>query len=138
MIHPVVQKLCETIVIDLSNGAGIPELVRFQEYFREYKIVACHGLSCEDIMLEGQVYSFKRINYHVITNLTAATARRYVCKACNKWYKIDVTHVCDKTCSDCVISPRVRSVVLAISVPNVTGISEVARVSRNTSGAHRT
>jgi len=40
-------------------------------------------------MLEGQAYSVKRINllyddveehWHVITKLTAATARRYVCK----------------------------------------------------------
>jgi len=38
-IRPVVQKLLKTIYIDLSNGAGIPELVRFQERFREYKIV---------------------------------------------------------------------------------------------------
>jgi len=32
-IRPVVQTLLETIAIDLSNGAGIPELVSFQEYF---------------------------------------------------------------------------------------------------------
>jgi hypothetical protein len=32
-IRPVVQTQIETIGIDLSNGAGIPELVRFQEYF---------------------------------------------------------------------------------------------------------
>jgi len=30
-IHPVVQKLCRSIGIDLSNGAGIPEFVTFQE-----------------------------------------------------------------------------------------------------------
>ena len=29
-IRPIVQTLLETIRIDLSNGAGIPELVRFQ------------------------------------------------------------------------------------------------------------
>ena len=32
-IRPVVQSLLETIGIHLSNGAAIPELVRFQEYF---------------------------------------------------------------------------------------------------------
>ena len=33
-IRPVVQTLLETIGIDLSNGAEIPEIVRLQEYFR--------------------------------------------------------------------------------------------------------
>ena len=109
-IRRVVQKLLKKTCIDLSNGAGISEIVRFQENFREYKIVVYHGLSCEDIMFEGQVYSVKRINllyddferhYHVITNLTAAVARRYVCKACHKSCRRDVTHACDQTCSDC-------------------------------------
>jgi len=34
-IRPVVRNLLETTGIDLSNCAGIPELVRFQEQFRE-------------------------------------------------------------------------------------------------------
>jgi len=50
-----VQTLLKTTGTDLSNDAGIPKFVRFQEYFREYKIVVYHGLSCEDIMFEGQV-----------------------------------------------------------------------------------
>jgi len=45
-IRPVIQNLLETTGIDLPNGAGIPEIVRFQEHFREYKIVVYHGLSC--------------------------------------------------------------------------------------------
>ena len=38
-IRPVVQNLLETTGINLTNGAGIPELVRYQEHFHEYKIV---------------------------------------------------------------------------------------------------
>jgi len=34
-IRHVVEKLLETTGIDLSNGTGIPELVRFQEHFSE-------------------------------------------------------------------------------------------------------
>ena len=89
-ISPVVQNLCKKTGIDLSNGAGFPELVRFLEHFREYKIVVYQGLSCEDIMFEWQVDSSKLLyddfegHYHVITNLTVATARKYVCKGCNK------------------------------------------------------
>jgi len=84
-IRPVVQILCETTVIDVSNGSGIPELVRFQEHIREYKRVVYHGLSCEDIMFEGQVDKSKRTNlhyddverhYHMITNVTAVIAKK--------------------------------------------------------------
>ena len=65
-------------------------------------------------MFERQVESVKRVNllyddierhYHVITNLTGAMAKKYVCKACNKSCMSDVTHVCDQTCSDCATNP---------------------------------
>ena len=117
-IRPVVQTLLETIGINLSNGAEIPEIVRFQEYFRKYKIIFYHGLSCEDIMIEGQVESLKRINllyddveghHHVITNLTGAMTRRYVCKGCYKACTSDVTHACDQTCSECLFCPACAS-----------------------------
>jgi len=113
-IGPAVQNLLETTGIDLTDSAGIPELVRFQEYFHEYKIVVYQGLGYDSIMFEGRVESSKRINllydevdlhYHVITNLTGAMARHYVCNACNKGCERDVTHVCDQTISDCAGSP---------------------------------
>ena len=47
-IQPVVQTLLQATGIDLSTGADIPELVRFQEYVREYKIVVYHDISCEE------------------------------------------------------------------------------------------
>jgi len=67
-------------------------MVRFQEHFRDCKIVVYQGLSCEDLMFEGPVESAKRINllyndverpYHVITKFTGAIAKKYVCKACH-------------------------------------------------------
>ena len=76
----------------MTKGAGIPELVRFMENFHDYKIVVYEGLSCDNIMFEGRVESSKRLNllyydvqqyYHVISNLTGAMERRYLCKACN-------------------------------------------------------
>ena len=86
-IRPVVASLLETTGIDLTNGGGIPELIRFQEHFHEYKIVVYDGLNCDSILFEGQVEYPKRINllyddanrhYHVITNLTGAMAKKYV------------------------------------------------------------
>ena len=113
-IRPVVASLLETTGIDLTNGGGIPELIRFQEHFHEYKIVVYDSLHCDNIIYEGHVESPKRINlfyddvtrhYHVITNLTGAMVKRYVCRACNKGCSNGVRHMCDQTCSDCMTSP---------------------------------
>jgi len=52
-IRHTVQTLLEMTGKDLSNGAGIPEIVRFQEHFREYKIVVYHGLNCDNSILKG-------------------------------------------------------------------------------------
>jgi len=113
-IRPVVQSLLKETGIDLTNGGGIPELNRFQEYFRDYKIFVYQCLGCDDIMYEAQVDSSKHLNllyddverhYHVITNLTGAMAKRYICNACHKSCGRDITHNCDQTCSDCMASP---------------------------------
>ena len=45
--------LLATTGIELSNGGGISELIRFQEYFKEYRIVVFGGLHCEYIMFDG-------------------------------------------------------------------------------------
>jgi len=52
-IRPVVNHLLATTGIDLSIGGGISELIRFQEYFKEYRIVVFGGLHCEYIMFDG-------------------------------------------------------------------------------------
>ena len=116
-IRPVVQDLLETTGINLDRGSGIRELERFQDDFKEYRIVVFAGLNCDERYFDGQVNSEKRINllyddvdhhYHVITNITGAMAKRYVCNGCNKGCRRDVSHICDQTCSDCMSSPLVR------------------------------
>jgi len=47
-IRPVVDHLLETKGIDLSDAGGIPELMRFQEHFKVYRIVVFEFLNCED------------------------------------------------------------------------------------------
>jgi hypothetical protein len=54
-ISPVVDNLLVTTGIDLSQGAGIPEIERFHEHFGEYKIVVYERLNCDNIMKEGHV-----------------------------------------------------------------------------------
>ena len=98
-IRPIVQALLKETGIDKTRGGGIPELNRFKEHFRDYKIFVYQGLGCDDIMYEGQVDSFKHLNllyddverhYHLITNLTGAMAKRYICNACHKSYRRDL------------------------------------------------
>jgi phosphoribosylanthranilate isomerase len=55
-------RLLDTTGITMDNGAGIPEQIRFQEHFHEYKIVLYGGLNCDNIIFEGQVESPKRLN----------------------------------------------------------------------------
>ena len=47
-IRPVVTHLLETTGIDLINGGGVPELIKFQEHFDDYKIVVYDGLRCDN------------------------------------------------------------------------------------------
>jgi hypothetical protein len=113
-IHPVVHNLLATTGINLENRGGIPELEQFQDHFPQYKIVVYRGLNCDSFMFEGQVETSDRINllyddtsrlYHVIVILTGAMAKKFVCKACGKGCKREVTHTCDQTCSGCMASP---------------------------------
>ena len=54
-IYPRVAQLLAATYISLDNGGGIPELERFHDHFRHYKIVVYTGLNCDDIMFEGRV-----------------------------------------------------------------------------------
>ena len=84
-IRPVVQNLLETTGNNLDREGGISGLERFQDHFKEYRIIVFASLNCDEIYFDGQVNSEKRINllyydvdhqYHVITNVTGAMARR--------------------------------------------------------------
>jgi len=94
-------------------------------------------------MFEGHVESDKRLNllnddvdrhYHVITNLTGAMAKKYVCKACNKSCRSDAAHNCDQTCSKCMTSPPCDSKVFEFLVTNAIDTLEVRIVSIITRG----
>ena len=89
----MVLNLLETTGINLDRGGGIREFERFQDHFKEYRIVVFAGFNSDEIYFDGQVNSKKRLNllyddvdhhYHVIKNVIGAMARRYVCKGCKK------------------------------------------------------
>jgi len=86
-------------------------------------------------MFEGQVASVKRINllyddvernYHVITNLTGAMARKWVCKVPSR---TSATR-CEATAWPGL---RAHSRMFATPAQNVTGILKAASVSPTTS-----
>lgn len=52
----------QTTGADLSRGGGIPELQAFQRHLSQYRIVVYSGLGCDNIMFDGQVATYKRIN----------------------------------------------------------------------------
>ena len=113
-IRPVVQSLLETTGIDLKKGGGIPKIHRFQDHYTGYKIVVNRGLNCDDIIFEGQVTSEKRVHllydkdrrhYHVITNITGAMSKRYICEACNQSCRSGWTHKYREKCTDCMSIP---------------------------------
>jgi hypothetical protein len=66
-IHPAVQHLLQTTGINLENGGGITELMKFQEYFSEYRIVVYESLKCDQIIFDGNTNSPKRITCFLMT-----------------------------------------------------------------------
>jgi hypothetical protein len=61
-IHPVVDRLLEVTGIDLRYGGGVTELTRFQEHYKDYRIVVYRSLECDAIMFDGQIESENRTN----------------------------------------------------------------------------
>jgi hypothetical protein len=136
----VVDRLLETTGIDLSAVGGVPELMRFQQHFKEYRIVVFGGLKCEDIYFDGQVESEKRINlvyddekrhYHVINSLTGALARRYVCKGCNKGLNVARRISVQRRVASAGRFFHVCSQKNVSRASPATDILEVVRVSKN-------
>jgi len=137
-IRPVVRNVLEKTGIDLSIGARIPELVRYQERFREYKIFVHEGLSSDNIMFEGLVESAKRLNllyddvkmhYHVITNLTAAWQNSKSVKRVAKDAQVTLRTFVIRRVATVWQAPRAGSKAFEYPATNATGTLEVGCVS---------
>jgi len=98
--------------VDLSNGGSFKEHKQFQEYLSDYKIVVINGLNTDRLMFSGNSLSGRKFyflynadtkHYSVITNIKAAMAKAYNCKACDTF--CGFTHKCDKACSLCTTTP---------------------------------
>jgi hypothetical protein len=108
-IQSEVDYLLQTTGIDLADCGGIPELTYSKSKKRkkkDYWIDVYGGLNFEDIVFDGQIKSEKRIHLlyddmtrhcHVITNVTVAMAKWYVCEGGGKGCKRDITHKCEES-----------------------------------------
>ena len=72
-IRPVVQKLLAVTGLDVTESGGIPQLIKFQEHFRQYKITVYQVLTFEDIIFEGQVDSPKKLICCTMTSNSTVT-----------------------------------------------------------------
>lgn len=107
------QKLMEGADIQIPlEGAGVPELQKFQQQLKGYKIVVYqYGTKGRDVMFEG-LEGEKNLNlifhdghYNVITSLTAAFVCRYYCENCRIPYDHKKDHRCWKSCPACQQTP---------------------------------
>jgi len=113
--------------------------MRFQEHFKEYRIIVFGGLNCEDIYFDGQGKSEKRINlvyddvkrhYHVINNLTGWRDNMYaevVIKSVDVARRISA----ERRVASAGRFLHVRSPKNESRARPVTEILEVVRVSKN-------
>ena len=101
-------------------------------------------LGCDDIMYEGQVDSSKHLNllyddveryYHVITNLTGAMAKRYICNACHKSLGAILHTSVTRRVAIAWRALRAHSPTFASPATDATDILEVGRVSLTISRA---
>jgi G:T-mismatch repair DNA endonuclease (very short patch repair protein) len=96
-----------------EDGAGLPELQKFQRYLKEYKIVVYkYGSKGRDVIFEG-TESNKKLNlihheghYNVVTSLTAAFACGYYCEDCHVPHNNKNRHRCGGMCPGCFQSPK--------------------------------
>ena len=103
----MVNHLLQTTRID--KWWGDPGALAIPRTFQNCRIVIYRELNCKDSIFDGQGKYEKRIylffdettrHYHVITSLTDAMAKRYICKGCGKGCRRDHTHKCDESYTD--------------------------------------
>lgn len=95
------------------EGAGIPELGKFQDHLKKYKItVYNYNSKGRDVYFSGgNPEASLKINllfheghFNVITSLTSAFACKYFCEACHVGYEKLYKHKCSSLCAACLVT----------------------------------
>lgn len=124
-------------VVIPQHGAGIPELEKFQDHLRKYKItVYNYGTKGREVYFEGDNPDANlKINllyheghYNVITSLTGAFSCDYYCQACHVPYEKRGEHRCSNICSACLtVTPpcKLEQQGIVCEVCNLTFKNEI-------------
>lgn len=107
------QQLCaDAGIVVPAVGCGIPELQKFQEHLKQYKLVVYnYGSKGRDTIFKGNNEGpslnllYHEGHFNVITSLTAAFACVYFCEECHIPYNVKNKHRCGGTCICCQQSP---------------------------------
>lgn len=106
------------------EGCGYNEIDKFQSYYDNLGIAILVFDSesfgnGDTILYDGRkeflenkiyiLYNEEARHYDVILNLSAAVSSRFFCEYCNKKYAHVDSHMCDKICSACFVSPKCDS-----------------------------
>lgn len=93
-----------------EEGAGIPELERFQAHLKKYNIVVYnYNSKGRDVYYSGDNKEaqfnlnllFHEGHFNVITSLTAAFVCAYFCEPCRTPFNVKGNHRCDLICQAC-------------------------------------
>ena len=112
LISLKVNELLKNSKIDFSNGGGLAEIQKFQDYFAlEYNIVVFGGLQCNSVIYNGAqktlylLFDEVECHFNIIVNLNGTFSQRYICFGCLKGFKRGQTHTCENSCFSCKTSP---------------------------------
>ena len=105
-----------------TEGGGIPELQKFQNYLKDHRIVVySFGSKGREVIFEGFSESNKILNlihhnghYNVITSLTSAFCCGYSGEECHAPYDHKNKHRCRGTCPSCQQFPKCLQIQVKI------------------------
>ena len=136
----------ETTGIDLSNGAGIPELNRYQEHFREHKITVYHCMKSDKIVfgrrsnLPGELTYFTLMSKEIIKWSRIKSLKLQDGMFVKRVTTCEVENVCTCVTRSAAIVWRVRlahSKDIDNTATNAIGTLEVGHFSITTRWVHQ-
>lgn len=114
--------------------------LEFHPHMPEYMKLVYSGLRYDSILLNDQIATLKRMkmlydgyHFHVLSNVTGAIAKRYVCFACNVGCERVEKHRCDELCDTrSAITPCIpnNDNIPATGAPEISETPSTSRIIR--------
>lgn len=134
--------LCQNANVDLSNGGGIDEIIRFQNYLgSDYRITVFTSRDGKNIYFKSCHSNYKYTmnllldceHYSVVFRPLAAFATSYFCDHCSVGYEGRFGHKkCIVKCNNCFCSPPcLKEIDIKCSACNRTFVSPSCFLNHN-------